>query len=421
MKMTGKPLNPGRQRGVSLIVTLMIVVLLSLLGLYGAGVLVLDIRSSANDYRAREAMVAAEAGTEQGLSVLNANRKRILTGGLDFDNNGTVDSAWTSCGSQPQCLPVRSGDRANWQFINITDKVTQPAAGSFTLYMLTPRPDATDPDKVNGSRLVYNLVAIGSSADGTSTATLKQGAYYYPLLLGHVNTPLAAASNVPLNGNYSIVTNSDRDNNGSNIPVSAWSNGAITPSGSFATCHIGDFDSSLNGCPLTSALSKTGQIGEDLVTDPAFPADLFEFLFGVPAADYQKIKDDAEVVADCSGLGPTSKGLIWVTGDCNLPNRDVGSKDDPVLLVVQGAVTANGSYDFYGLIYLFNLAATTANLQFNGDYHINGALFVHNTMTLNLTGNFVLEYDREVLDNLNSGPSGRALARIPGAWSDVTQ
>src|SRR5512139_842551 len=111
MKMTGKPFNPARQRGVSLIVVLMIVVLLSLLGLYGAGVLVLDIRSAANDFRAREAMAAAEAGTEQGLSFLNANRKRILAdnpsvageqGGLDFDNNGTADTGftWTTCGSQ---------------------------------------------------------------------------------------------------------------------------------------------------------------------------------------------------------------------------------------------------------------------------------------------------------------------------------
>jgi hypothetical protein len=203
--------------------------------------------------------------------------------------------------------------------------------------------------------------------------------------------------------------------------VSAWSNGTITPSGSFATCHVGDFSDSLNGCPITSALSKQGQVGEDLVTDPAFPTDLFEFLFGVPAAEYQKIKDDAEVVADCNGLGPTSKGLIWVTGNCNLPSTDVGSEENPVLLVVEGGVTANGSDDFYGLIYLFSLASGSASVAFNGDFHIHGALFVHNTMTLNLTGNFVLEYDREVLDNLDSGPSGRALARIPGAWSDVTQ
>jgi Tfp pilus assembly protein PilX len=415
---TGKPFHPARQRGVSLIVTLMIVVLLSLLGLYGAGVLVLDTRSAANDFRAREAMAAAESGTEQGLSLLNANRKRISDGGLDLNNDGTVDNAWTPCGSQAWCLPIRSDDRANWQFLTVTAQASQPNAGSFSLHLLTPIPDS-DPDKVNGSRLVYNVVAIGTSADGTSTATLKQGAYYYPILLGHISTPLAAASSVPLNGNYSIIANSDSANDGSNLPVSGWSNGPITPSGSFASCHIGDFDAGANGCPSTSALSKIGQIGEDLVTDPDFPTDLFEFLFGLPAAEYQKVKDDAEVIANCDSLGPASTGLIWVTGDCNLPSRDVGSTEAPIFLVVEGQVTANGSYDFYGLIYLFNLASGAANATFNGGYTVHGSLFVHNTMSLNLTGTFVLGFDKAVLDNLNNGPSGRALARIPGVWSDV--
>src|SRR5512139_1806779 len=158
MKMTGKPFHPARQRGVSLIVTLMIVVLLSLLGLYGAGVLVLDTRSAANDFRAREAMAAAESGTEQGLSLLNANRKRIIAGGLDFNSDGDVadatDRAWAPCTSTAeQCLPVRSLDRTNWQFINVSGLASQPTVGSFALYLLTPKPDAADPDKVNGSRL----------------------------------------------------------------------------------------------------------------------------------------------------------------------------------------------------------------------------------------------------------------------------
>ena len=54
----------SRQQGVSLVVTLVLVVLLSLLALYGDGVLVLDTRSAANDYRAREALTAAESGLE---------------------------------------------------------------------------------------------------------------------------------------------------------------------------------------------------------------------------------------------------------------------------------------------------------------------------------------------------------------------
>lgn len=406
---TYNPAFPVRQRGISLIVTLLIVVLLSLLGLYGAGVMVLDTRSAANDFRAREAGAAAESGTEQGLSFLKANRERILAGGLDSDGNGTADVAWTTCGSaDAQCLPIRAADRTNWQYLTVTGFASQPmSAGAFTLHVLTPASG-------DESRLVYNVVAIGKSADQTSEATLKQGAYFYPLLLGNVATPLAAASNVPLSGNYSIITNSN--GGGTGVPVSAWSDSAITPGGSFASCHVGDFVG--GACPSGDALSKNGLTGPDMIgNDPDFPDDLFEFLFGVPEAEYQKIKDEAKVVANCSGLGPASTGLIWVTGDCS--PGDIGSEANPVLLVVEGDTTLNAGTQFYGLLYMFDPSGGTPKLTANGNAHLHGAVFAHDGVDLQLNGGFVLEYDSEVLDNLKNSPSSRGLARVPGGWSDV--
>ena len=418
--INGKSFHPARQRGISLIVTLMIVILLSLLALYGAGVLVLDTRSAANDFRAREAMAAAESGTEQGLSLINANRKRISVNGLHSSDDLTTAPAleWTECtATDPQCLPVRSDDRTNWQYLAVSDSlISQPSAGSFELYILTPIPDA-DPDVKNGSLMVYNVVAIGKSADDTSTATLKQGAYFYPLLLGNVNTPLAAATNLTISGNYSIITSSN--GGGPGVPLTAWSNGTITPGGSFTSCHIGDFEA--GACPTSDAISKNGLTGPDLVgNDPNFPPDLFEFLFGMPASDYQKIEDQATVVANCSSLDGNSSGLIWVTGDCNPPG-DIGSADHPVLMVVQGDTTLNAGSQFYGLLYMFNPAGGTPKLIANGNAHLHGAVFAHSGVDLALTGGFVLEYDRDVLENLNNSPSGRALARIPGTWSDVQE
>lgn len=420
------PILIARQRGISLIVTLMITVLLSLLALYGAGVLVLDTRSAGNDYRAREAMNAAESGIEQGVSLLNANRKRIDENGLDSNDDGDVsdatDSTWTACTSTHKaCLPIRSGDRTNWQYLTINNGLTsQPGAGSFELYLLTP---------INGgsSRLVYNIVALGYSADSIAasptTVTVKQGAYFYPLLLGNVKTPIAAASNIPLSGNYSIVTNNN--GGGTGVAVTAWSGSAISTGGSFARCYKEEFEDNGGACPSDSDLLKyvgPETCDDDLCgNDPGFPTDLFKFLFGVTAANYQLIKDQATVVADCDALDENSSGLIWVTGDCNLPGGDVGSVEDPVLLVVEGSILANGDDDFYGLIYLFKYPApgTMPSMLFNGNYHVHGGVFVHNTLTLTLNGSFVLEYDQDVLANLKNSPSGRALARIPGSWSDV--
>lgn len=418
------PIQLSRQRGISLVVTLMITVLLSLLALYGAGVLVLDTRSASNDYRYREAMNAAESGVEQGISLLNANRKRIGTNGLDSNDDGDVtdatDSTWTACTTTHKaCLPIRSGDRVSWQYLTINNGLTsQPGAGSFELYLLTP----TNGDS---SRLVYNIVAIGYSADSIvtspTTVTVKQGTYFYPLLLGNVQTPIAAASNIPLSGNYSIITNSNCT--GVNCkPLTAWSGDTITTGGSFARCYKEEFGSA---CPSDSDLVKNegpGACDDDLCgNDPNFPTDLFKFLFGVTAPNYQLIKNEATVLADCSTLNANSSGLIWVTGSCNLPNNDVGSVVDPVLLVVEGDIQANGNDNFYGLIYLFKYPAPASmpTILFNGNYHVHGGIFVHNTLTLTLNGSFVLEYDKDVLANLKNSPSGRALARISGSWTDV--
>ncbi len=410
--ITGKPFHPTHQRGVALIITLMISVLLSLLGMYGAGILVLDIRSAANDFRAREAMAAAESGTEQGLSLLNANRARISASGLHSSDDLTTAPVltWTTCtNTVSPCLPVRLDDRTNWQYLTINaGLMSQPVAGSFTLFLLTP---SSGPS----SRLVYNIVAIGLSADGTSNATLKQGAYFYPLLLGNVGSPLAAASNVSLSGNYSIITHSN--GGGTGVPVSAWSNGTLTPGGSFASCHIGDFVG--GACPSSDALSKKGLTGPDLVgNDPDFPPDLFQFLFSVPASDYQKIKDQANVVENCDGLSGSSSGLIWVTGGCN-PSGNIGTAANPVLLVVQGDTTLNGSSHLYGLLYMFNPSGGTPKLTATGNAHLHGAVSAHGGVDMQLTGGFVLEFDKGVLENLKNSPSARGLARIPGAWSDV--
>jgi hypothetical protein len=408
-----------RQRGISLIVTLLITVLLSLLALYGAGVLVLDTRSAANDFRAREAMIAAESGAEQGVGLLSANRARVTDSGLDIDNNGAIGAGegWTTCtSSAAPCLPIRSGDRTNWRYINVTSLASQPTfGGTFTLYLLTPASG-------DSSLKVYNIVSTGLSADSNvtspTTATVKQGAYLYPLLLGNVTTPIAAVSSIPLSGNYTIITNPD--GGGKNVPVSAWSKNAITPGGSFQSCYE-------STCAAPDGLITPGgkDSGEDMIAnDPNFPDDLFKFLFGVENTDYQQIKNQATIVTNCSTqLTSASSGLIWVTDTSCNPGGDVGTAAAPVLLVGDvgsgGKITINANDDFYGLLFMFSPGTppTSGELKTNGTAHLHGAVFAYDDLKLN--GNFILEYDGTVLATLKNNASSRTLARISGSWTDV--
>ena len=213
--------------------------------------------------------------------------------------------------------------------------------------------------------------------------------------------------------------------------LTAWSKDAITTSGSTDRCFAGEFVS--NGgssCPSGSDLDAQtgpGACDDDLCQDANFPSDLFKFLFGVPKAEYQKIKDQARVVADCSGLNASSSGLIWVTGSCN-PSGTVGSVDAPVLLIVQGETSLNGGAKIFGFLNMFNPDSTaTPKLTSNGNASIEGAVFSHRASCpetgsdkcLQLNGGFVLKYNVTVLNNIRNNPSGRALARISGAWSDM--
>jgi len=421
MKNASMHSNMNRQHGVSLIVTLLISVLLSLLALYGAGILVQDTRSAANDFRAREAMTAAESGVEQGYSLMIANRKFIKTIGLDLNNDnaisGTTESAYTDCTSTVDiCQPIRATDRTNWKYLTFSaGLVNAPTAGSFALYALTPRTG-------DSSGLVYNIVAIGKSADATSTAVVKQGVYFYPLIFGDIGAPMAAAGNIPLGGNFSIVTNPN--GGGSGQALSSWTKATstIASSGSTDRCYVGEMIG--GSCPSSSDLDKSGPglCDDDLCQDANFPTDLFKYLFGVPRTEYQKIQNKATQLADCSTLNSASSGLIWVTGNCNPPGN-VGTTDNPVFLVVEGDVTLNAGDQIYGFLFLFKqpVSGTAPKLIANGNAQINGAIFASDNIDLQLTGGFVLKYDATVLGNLKKGTSGRGLGRIPGAWSDVQQ
>lgn len=461
MKMT--PSFRSRQHGVSLVVTLVLVVLLSLIALYAAGILVLDTRSAANDYRSREALAAAESGVDQGFSLLSANRAKISNAGFDANNNGSIDSGegWTTCtSSATPCLPVESADRTNWRYLTIASSLlkrpwkdddadgvkdtSETYLGNVSVYLLTPVSG-------NDSRLVYNIVAIGQSGDATSTATVKQGAYFYPLVVGIPKSPLMAYGSIGSGGNYNVVTNPNGA--GDNVALTAWSREAVSMSGSASSCHVGEeiiggavatgflstdgtylyqTDNSGNTitmcdqctCPTADALSKGGVEGSDIVMNDTtnFPDDVFKYVFGVPYTSYEDIKKNAQVISDCSTLNTSSSGLIWVEGaNCTI-NSAVGSFANPVMLVVEDHdITVNGGSYFFGILFAFSTAGNTGSalsVHMAGGMTLYGAAMSNTDIDMG-NGTYKMRFDKNVLANVSSNPSSRALSRIAGSWSDL--
>jgi hypothetical protein len=293
--------------------------------------------------------------------------------------------------------------------------------------------------------LLFNLVSVGVSADGTAQNVTKQGAYFFPLIVREVDAPMLAAGSITFNGNFSVVTNPDGAGEG--VPLTAWSNSDISiASGSPTTCQLDEFlstDSTYvmqtddNGntlkmcaqctCPTSGAISKNGVEGVDILDvdsnaganadTTTFPADLFEYLFGVKTADYAQIKNQATVIANCDGLNTASSGLYWVTGDCTPPG-DVGSFAAPVMVVVEGASKINANNYFFGILFAFSTnPAATMSMDLNGTPTLYGAIMTNANVTLS-NGTYKMRFDANVLKNLALNPAGRGLAKIPGSWAD---
>lgn len=422
--------TPNKQRGATLVVTLVLVALLSILAIYGVGISVMDQRSSANEYRAEEAGLAADAGIDQAIAYLKANRTAVS--GWSWDNCAAGDTT-VPCGTVP------SADRENWKKIEVpAGELTLPYASGIRLFLLTPNSGAQE-------EFLFNIVAEGKSADGASTNVSKQGAYFYPVVIGEVDAPMMAAGGVSFNGNYNVVVNPNGA--GTGVPLSAWSGSDITiGTGSPATCQLSEFlstgssyttqtDNSGNTltmcasctCPASATLSSNGNEGVDILDvdgnvganadTTTFPSDMFQYLFGVPTADYIQVKQMATVIADCSGLDTTSAGLYWVTGNCTIPGN-VGSFANPVLLIVEGDISMNANNYVMGVMFAFSTnPAATLSVTLNGGPTLYGGVMTNANISLPV-GTFKMRYDVNVITNLKNNLSGRGLAKVPGSWAD---
>jgi hypothetical protein len=158
-------------------------------------------------------------------------------------------------------------------------------------------------------------------------------------------------------------------------------------------------------------------VGIDIVIDPAFPCDLFEFYFGEPRSNYTVIKNQAEILSDCSSLGPHSSGLIWISGPtCTInANTVVGSPENPVILVTAASETKiNGGFIMYGILYIFDGEDPDATMETLGGATVYGSVIVDATIA-KYQGTFQIVYAEGVLADAR-GIGG--IGAVNGGWRD---
>jgi hypothetical protein len=307
---------------------------------------------------------------------------------------------------------------------------------------------STDPDIAGGEYFMITLLARGqadcSGGACTSEALVSEQVSNFGAAAGGRTpaVPLTTKSSFPPSGTAEVVPNPNAG--GVGVPISVWMNAnagcpadggvSIDPSsGSWATCEMHewyqiDFLPDDYACPwancacskdesLSYTLSGEEQLGIDLVADPVFPCDLFQFYFGVPRTNYEIVKGYAKIINDCTALGPNSFGIYWATGaECRInANTQVGSPDAPVMLISAASNTQlNGGAKIYGTLFVTDVEDGAAELNANGTNTVYGSVIVDGNMGLYL-GTFQVVWN----DNTSrkAGSNG-GLGTMVGGWSD---
>jgi hypothetical protein len=353
------------------------------------------------------------------------------------------DSATTSPGmfdSIPvnlSMLPPDSTARVSAVFCHVD--FSNPSGGCMSA------PVAGD-DIARGS-FVITVLSFGYAdcTDITDTDTCQVSAHLalplsnYSLAKGSPPVPLTTRTTFPPTGTVEVVPNPNAG--GVGVPVSVWANAnpscsvgpTLLGSGNWATCEYHEWyesdyvpvgmacEAPSCSCSASEAISYTvgveDMMGMDLLEDPDFPCDLFDFFFDVPKSNYQLVKSAAKVIGNCDELGPDSHGIYWVSGaECRLDGTNVvGSPRWPVMLISAAATTTfTGNNNIFGVIFITDVEIPDAEWNASGTNIVYGSMILDANLDA-FVGTFKIIYNKDV-SLLAAGSNG--IGTLSGGWRD---
>ena len=107
--MTRTMTRKGQRGAVTLIIALLILVALAIVGIAGTRLVLTQHRISGNSARADAAFAAAEAGVQNAIAYLNANRSVVASAAASGWMNAASIPKWTPCANGATALPCGNG------------------------------------------------------------------------------------------------------------------------------------------------------------------------------------------------------------------------------------------------------------------------------------------------------------------------
>ncbi len=423
--MTRFATAPQAQRGVAaLVVTMTLFFAMLLVAVFANRNLVFEQRGSANQYRATQAFEAAEAGLEWAQAQLN-NVARIgadckpsnAEGALSFRERylktGAADAGfgpvpWNNAGVPTNLAPACVRSDAGWQ-------CSCPADGHASLPGAATLASAFSVEFLQGSKSgVVRIAARGCTSFGGACApgsteptdAVARVEASLALLPGLASAPAAALT---LRGALDVGTAALGVHNAD------LSSGAVAL---HAGASVQAPQLRLGSAP--GAATSGSVVSPDPRLAALSPAQLFAGYFGLDRASWTR--QPVVTLLACTGTCTAAleqaardaggNAMIHITGDLDIEGPVlIGTRQQPVLIVVDGAARLRGGVTLHGVLYAGSLrwdgAAATGAL-------LRGALISETTYQGDAAPDIV--YDTAVLAALRSR-SGM-FARVNGSWRD---
>ena len=387
------------QRGLAtLLVSVILFLLASVLLITVSRTTLMEQRMSANEIRTRQAFEAAQAGIDQAAVVMISSK-------VDANANGIADAG-------PSATLAGSGARyaVSW----CQPGIALPANVCDTIGTTT----CTAVTAANFNTPL--IVSCGWSDDGIARRLIQQGIGTVSALGGTPSNPLTTKGALNVGGSANVV------NYYNNLTV--WSGGSLTSVGNSGKTFVRNPTVAPpspstpppgppNSCSTSTdyvCLTDKNNTGPDVIgNDPTLAnlsdAQMFTNFFGQP--DLATYKTEvAKVVIDAGAVGTLAGKLgdsIVVTGNTTLPNSTIGSRDQPVVLIIDGDLELQGTPFVFGIVYV------TGNVTGGGNVTVQGAMVIEGSVTP--TGSLDVIYDPLVgVGAMNTGRPGL----IPGSWRD---
>lgn len=332
------------QRGVAtLTVALILLVSLTLLTLFASRVSVTEHQIAANDYRAKQAFEAAQAGIE-----------------IAFNNVGlTGDLTQAPAGGGTPALPAAMTAALD-NGSSYSASFTYPSAANLQQILIT---------------------STGTSSDGSATKVLRQLLQYVPFQINNVNAGILAQGNVTLSGA------SNANNGGTAGIFSVRSGGAISAAAKNTTGPTLQNDASIPQNP-------------DDFFKYIFGASRSEVQAAATAISCTTATCNTLEATTSQLIWLTGEGNI--NG-----NTTIGSATNPVVLIIDDGFRFNGNLTVYGLVYYtqnwVNRGGGTADV--NGATVVEGGFQTTGTPGFNYNGAVLnnLQQDLGTFEKLAGG------------------